>query len=140
MSLLEKAILIATKAHMNQKDKLGEPYIIHPLTVMLSLENESERIVAILHDVIEDTNVTLDNLKEEGFSKEVLEAIDCITKRHGENYLDYLGKIKQNELALKVKLADINHNMNPERLKELDPETAVRLREKYNTALKELSN
>lgn len=139
MSSLEKAIMLATAAHMGQKDKLGEDYILHPLTVMQSMKTEGEKIVAVLHDIVEDTNVTLADLKEEGFSEEILAAIDCITYREREEYLEYLNRVKQNEIAFNVKLADIKHNMSPERLKKLDLQTADKLMKKYELALRILS-
>lgn len=135
MSTLENAILIATKAHYGQIDKHGEPYILHPLTVMQNVESESEKIVAVLHDVIEDTDVTLDDLEKEGFSNEVLEALNCITKKNGEDYIEYLARVKNNPLALKVKFADIKHNSCPQRLSKLDPEIANTLISKYKLAL-----
>jgi len=90
MPTLEDAILMAVEAHRGQKDKAGAAYILHPLRVMLYMETETEMMVAVLHDVIEDTKetkkVTIEYLKEAGYSEEVLQAIDCLTRRDGEEY------------------------------------------------------
>lgn len=85
MSTLERAIEIAVRAHAGQKDKGGEPYILYPLRVMLRMRTEGERIVAVLHDLVEDSNFTIDDLRLEGFSKEVIEALEALTKRPGES-------------------------------------------------------
>src|SRR4026209_2917785 len=88
MSLLEKAISIAVEAHRGQKDKFDRPYILHPLGVMGRVDTEPEKIVAVLHDVVEDTKVTFEDLKREGFPDDLLNALDCVTKREGEAYED----------------------------------------------------
>lgn len=115
--MLCKAIEIANRAHMGQVDKAGEPYILHPLRVMLTQDNELERICAVLHDVIEDSEVTIDELRREGFSKEILEVLNCITKRDGESYEDFIDRIIVNETACKIKLADLRDNMDLARIK-----------------------
>ncbi len=84
--MLEKAIRIAAKAHEGQVDKGGKPYILHPLRLMLSRTSQEEMICAVLHDVIEDTDITIDYLKNEGFSEEILSALDALTRRHNETY------------------------------------------------------
>jgi (p)ppGpp synthase/HD superfamily hydrolase len=112
MSAIEKAILIAVRAHEEQKDKAGAPYILHPLRVMLSMDTEDGMIVAVLHDIVEDTPLKLSDLKEIGFSDEVIDAVDHSTKRTGESYDEFIRRVKKSALATAVKLADINDNMN----------------------------
>lgn len=117
---LTDAILIATRAHRTMVDRAGKPYILHPLRVMLRMDTETERIVAVLHDVVEDTWVTLDYLRHErGFSDEVIEALDALTRREGEPYFDYILRVKANPLATKVKLADLADNLDPAREESL---------------------
>ncbi|MEO0599245.1 MAG: GTP pyrophosphokinase, partial [Chloroflexota bacterium] len=108
--------------------KAGAPYILHTLRVMADVDGEAEKIVAILHDVVEDTVVTIEDLEKEGFSDAICASIRTITKKEGEPYEDYLHRIKNNPIARRVKLADIRDNMNLLRLPELTPE----LFEKYN--------
>ncbi|MDP4178604.1 MAG: GTP pyrophosphokinase [Bacillota bacterium] len=115
--MIEKAILIATTAHQGQMDKAGQPYILHPLRVMLSRQDETERICAVLHDVVEDTDVTLEYLRNEGFSEEILVAIDALTRRRGESYNKFIDRVIENRIACYVKLADLSDNMNLSRIK-----------------------
>ncbi len=135
MDDLEKAIKIAFEAHLNQKDRSGEPYILHPLYVMMKMDTHESRIVAILHDVIEDTAWSLEALDKEGFSKEILSAIDHITRRKGESYVDYIKRLAANPLARKVKLADLEHNMDLRRLKKVTPQDISRIEDRYKPAL-----
>ncbi|WP_174591151.1 GTP pyrophosphokinase [Methanocella conradii] len=118
MSTLEKAIALAACAHAGQKDKAGAPYILHPIRVMSSVETETEKIVAILHDVVEDTPVDLPMLEKLGFSKEVLDALGCLTRRTCEPYEDFILRVKENPIAVKVKLADLNDNLDLKRYKD----------------------
>jgi (p)ppGpp synthase/HD superfamily hydrolase len=138
MSTLEKAISLATEAHNGQKDKSGEPYILHPLRVMARVQSNTEKIVAVLHDIIEDTDYTIENLREKGYSKEVLEAIDCLTKRDGKDYDEYLKRSNSNPIAQKVKIADLEDNMDIRRLNVLKEEDLKRLN-KYLRAWKYLT-
>ena len=101
---------IASKAHKGQKDKGGEDYFKHPLAVSNKLSGEKDKIVALLHDVIEDTDVTVNDLKKAGFSDEVVLAVSVITKKADEDYEEYLNRVKQNPIALRVKIADMEHN------------------------------
>ena len=135
MSTLEKAILLATEAHNGQKDKNGAPYILHPLRVMARVQSETEKIVAVLQDIIEDTDYTIENLRENGYSKEVLEAIDCLTKRDGKDYDDYVKRCKSNPIASKVKIADLEDNVDIKRFDVLKEEDLKRLN-KYLRAWK----
>ncbi len=125
--MLEKAISIAVAVHRGKLDKVGQPYILHPLRVMFRCEGEIERIVAVLHDVIEDTEVTLDDLRREGFSDEVLTALECVTKRQGESYEQFVERAAANLIARRVKLADLEDNMDIRRLLSITEEDRARL-------------
>src|SRR5215471_17617407 len=94
MATLEKAIAIAARAHQGQKDKAGHPYILHPLRLMLRMESEAAMIAAVLHDVVEDTDVTIDHLREAGFSEEVLHAVECLTHQDGESYDAFIARVQ----------------------------------------------
>ena len=121
------ALRIAVRAHAGAVDKAGQPYILHPLRVMLRLATETERVVAILHDVVEDSAVTLDDLRAEGFSTEVVEAIDHVTRRADESYEAFIERIAPHPLARRVKLADLEDNMDMTRLVVLDERGAERM-------------
>lgn len=114
--MLEKAIEIAVEAHRGQIDKAGKVYILHPMRVMLRGRNETEQIVGILHDVVEDTPVTLEMLRLEGFNDVILAAIECITKNQGEEYGDFIGRVLTNPLATQIKLYDLEDNLNRDRI------------------------
>ena len=131
--MLNKAIEIAVRAHRGQVDKGGEPYILHPLRVMLSGRNELERICAVLHDVVEDSDVTFDALQTGGFSEEVIAVLNCVTKQNGENYNDFVSRILLNETACRVKLADLCDNLDLTRIQNPTPEDQVRIK-KYSEA------
>ena len=122
MADIERAIKIAVDAHLGQKDKAGAPYILHLLRVMAGVEGESEKIVAILHDIVEDTSITIEDLESEGFSDEICAGVHAMTKIDGEDYDAYLQRVKHNPIAHHVKLADLKDNMNLLRLPELSPE------------------
>lgn len=131
--MLNKAIEIATRAHAGQVDKAGAPYILHPLRVMISRENELERICAVLHDVVEDSDITFDDLRKEDFSEEVIAVLDCLTKRSDESYEEFIDRILKNETACRVKLADLCDNMDLSRIENPTEEDKERNR-KYNKA------
>ena len=116
MSDLDRAILLAAQVHRGQKDRYGQPYILHPLRVMMAMRTEEEMIVAVLHDVVEDSDMTLEDLKEEGFSDEIIRAVGCLTKREGEPYEAHVERARNNLLALPVKIADLEDNMDPRRI------------------------
>lgn len=137
MRNLEDAILLALKTHQGQKDKAGAPYILHPLRVMLSMATETEMIVAVLHDVVEDGETMIDDLRKAGYSEEILIAIDCLTRRNNEDYDKFIARLKDNPLARKVKIADLKDNSNLDRITEPKESDYKRL-EKYRRALKEL--
>ncbi len=115
MASIEKALQIATRAHEGQKDKNGQPYILHPLRLMNAEEDEPAKIVALLHDVIEDTSVTAEDLRREGFDEVVLAALECLTHRKDEPYADYVVRCKGNVISRQVKLADLEDNARPSR-------------------------
>ena len=130
----EKAYEIAKRAHLGQIDKAGEDYIKHPEKVASFVNSDEEKAVAYLHDVIEDTELTLEDLREYGFSEEVLKAVDVITKKKGQDYQTYLNSVKENKLARVVKLADLRHNSDLTRLINIT-EKDVERREKYQKAI-----
>ncbi len=135
MSDLDSAIALASEAHRGQFDKAGQPYILHPLRLMFCFVRESDRIVAVLHDVIEDSPFTIDELKKRGFSKEILDAVDCLTRRDNEDYKDFILRISLNALARKVKIADLKDNLDLTRLDRISHTDLIRI-EKYHDALK----
>lgn len=116
MPTLEKAIALAATAHAGQRDKGGQPYILHPLRVMLRLESDEERIAGVLHDIVEDTDVTLDALRTEGFSETVVSAVEALTKRPGETRLQAAARAAQHPVARAVKLADNAENSDLSRI------------------------
>ncbi len=124
---LEDAIRLAADAHRGQLDKCGQPYILHPLRVMLRLEGQTARIVGVLHDVIEDTRYTPQDLRQMGYSGEILRALDGVTKREGESYDDFVLRSKANPIARLVKLADLEDNMDPRRTPGNTPKDLERL-------------
>ena len=130
----EKAYKIAKKAHLGQVDKAGEDYIKHPEKVASFVKTDEEKAVAYLHDVIEDTELTLEDLNKYDFSKEVSEAVDIITKKRGEDYQSYLNSVKNNKLARAVKLADLRHNSDLTRLIKVT-EKDIKRKEKYQKAI-----
>ena len=139
MSTLQRALAIATEAHKGQFDKSGKDYIGHPLRVMEMGRTEDEKIVGVLHDVVEDSSWTLGMLSDEGFSQEVIDALRCLTKLpEGESYDKFIARIKSNPLAVAVKLNDLSDNMDIRRLPYLSDKDVKRLK-KYLKAYKLLS-
>lgn len=129
MATLERAIEIAASAHSGQTDKAGKPYILHPLRVMLRVSSMEERIVAVLHDVVEDTAVTLEQLAQEGFSQQIIEAVQALTKLPGESRIQAACRAKLNPIARTVKLADNAENMDLSRISEPTEKDFARIRE-----------
>jgi (p)ppGpp synthase/HD superfamily hydrolase len=117
MPTLERAIQIAVNAHVGQVDKAGTPYILHPLRVMMACGSDAARIVAVLHDVVEDSEWTADMLREEGFDSDILDGLDAVTKREGEEYLDFCRRAASHPLGREVKRADLRDNMDITRLR-----------------------
>ena len=128
MATLERALQIAVKAHAGAKDKGGDPYAFHPIRVMLRCKNPDARIVALLHDVVEDTDVTFEDLKAEGFSDTVLAALKLVTHLPEDSYEDYVRKIAGNPIAVEVKLADLEDNSDIRRLQCLDDKAVARFK------------
>lgn len=138
-SMLSTAILIATNAHSGQFDKGGMPYILHPLKVMHYTKSQDEvvQVVAVLHDVIEDTNVTYKDLLNQGICQEAIDAIKCLTKQPGQTYDEYKELVKSNKTAIKVKMADLRHNSDIRRLKGVTEKDIARV-SKYHQFYLEL--
>ncbi len=133
MNDITKAIVLASEAH--DKQHYGKlPYIFHPLTVAMKLFEEEEIIVAVLHDVVEDTPITLKDLHDKGFNIKIVEAIDAISKRKSETYFDYIRRIQKNELATRIKLADLSSNLNNLCNLKNEQEKEKFLRERYTKA------
>ena len=133
-----KAMTLAYAVHNGQLDKSGVPYIFHPITVAESMETEDEIIVALLHDTIEDCGVTKEYLAAAGFSRDVVEAVEAMSKRKGETYDEYIARVKTNRIARKVKIADLKHNMDLTRLIEVTEQAEKRVN-KYKKALEVLN-
>jgi (p)ppGpp synthase/HD superfamily hydrolase len=140
MSLLERAIEIAVSAHKGQVDKAGKPYILHPLRLLFKMQSENEMIAAVLHDVVEDTDWTIEKLKSEGFNEEVISAVKLLTHNKKVPYKKYIEAIKTNTIALRVKLADLEDNLDIKRIAHPKFRDYARIAEylKYYNELKEL--
>ena len=130
----KKAMKLCYEAHKDQVDKTGVPYVFHPFHVAEQMKDEATTIVALLHDVVEDTDYTLEDIAAEGFGQEIVEAVALMTHEDEVPYLDYVAKLKDNPIARAVKLADLAHNSDQSRLGEIDDETKQRL-EKYQKAI-----
>jgi (p)ppGpp synthase/HD superfamily hydrolase len=126
--LYDKALRIAMRAHEGQRDKAGQDYVMHPIRVAERCDDQRAKVVALLHDTIEDSDVTADHLREEGFSEEIVEAVLAVTRREGEDYDDYVRRSAGNELGRMVKRADLEDNMDIRRLPELTDRDVERLR------------
>lgn len=135
--LVEKAKEIAARAHRGQVDKAGKPYFGHPARVAASLESPEEKIVGYLHDVVEDTEVELDDLVREGFPPEIVAAVDAVTRRDGEDREDYYVRVLANRTALVVKIADMTDNMDESRI-EAPTEKDKKRMERYRKTLPRL--
>lgn len=129
MSTLEKAIEIAARSHAGQVDKGGAPYILHPLRLMLAVSGAEERMAAVLHDVVEDTLVTPEDLRSDGFSEAVVSAVVALSKQKGETRMDAARRLAPNPIARAVKLADLRDNMDLSRLPNPTEKDRARLRE-----------
>ena len=135
MSTLERAIAIAAEAHAGQVDKAGLPYMLHPLRIMLRMSSIDERIVAVLHDVCEDCpGWTFDRLRREGFSDRIVDALDSVTKRDGEEYEDFVRRAVANPIGGRVKLADLLDNIDLSRIAAPSERDFQRI-EKYRRAI-----
>lgn len=136
--MLEKALILAAKAHTGQVDKGGAPYILHPIRVMLACEGEKEKIVALLHDTLEDTALTAADLRRAGFPEEIVQAVCCLTRGQKEDYMDYIACICENALAARVKYADLQDNLNIRRIPNPTEKDFARIR-KYEQAMKRIT-
>ena len=136
MNDLEKAIDLAVNAYADQTDKGNATYIRHPLRVMEAVDTEPERIVAVLHDVVEDADYSLENIEKE-FGEEIRDAVDALTRRDDESYMDFIDRSAANQIAKKVKIADIEDNMNLTRLDSVS-ESILQKQATYHDAWKKL--
>jgi (p)ppGpp synthase/HD superfamily hydrolase len=139
MATLERAIALAAQAHEGQVDKAGAPYILHPLRMMLSVDTPEARVAAVLHDVVEDTPVSLEELRVEGFSEAVIGAVEALTKRPEEedDYDAFIRRVAPNPLARQVKLADLRDNCDVSRIAQPREKDWRRI-EKYKRAIQYL--
>lgn len=139
MTLLAKALEIAQQAHAQQVDKTGAPYLLHVMRVMHRGQTEDEKICGLLHDVVEDSATTFEDLQKAGFPDHIITALRCLTKTsENENYEDFIRRVKSNALAVRVKLNDLEDNMDIRRLSVIGEKEAARLN-KYLKAYKELT-
>lgn len=134
--VLDDAVRIAREAHAGQVDKSGNPYIDHPLRVMIRVKGAHAQMAAVLHDVVEDTPVTAADLRAAGCPEPVVATVIALSKQPGEATADYLRRVAADPVAVAVKRADIGDNSDPDRLSALDPETTERLRTKYAEAIR----
>lgn len=139
MNVIEKSLEIALEAYRGKKDKAGKTYILHPLRIMSKMETEEQMAVALLHDVIEDSNYTANDLLDACIPKHIVDAVLCLTKNEGETYKDFIEKILTNDLAAKIKKADIEDNINILRLKSVSDKDLKRVA-KYHSAWKKLKS
>lgn len=132
--LTNRAMQIAYRAHHGQTDRSGVPYVFHPFHLAEQMETEETTVAALLHDVAEDTELTLDDLREMGIPERVLEALALLTHDPAVPYLEYVARLKDNEIARAVKLADLKHNSDLTRLNRVGPRDLERV-EKYRQAM-----
>ena len=136
---LERAIQIAVEAHAGATDRGGKAYILHPISVMMRCETDEEKVVAILHDVVEDTDWTFDALRQEGFSETIIEALKTVTKHsEDEDYDEFIQRSLNNEIGRKVKIADLRENLDVTRIGQLTDKDIARIN-KYKRALSVLT-
>lgn len=133
MSNLQRALEIVVESHKDQRQKDGTPYALHPIRLSMSLQSEEQKIVALLHDVVEDTDWTFEDLVGEGFSENVIEALRLLTHTDGSPYPDYIERLSTNTLAKAVKKADLTDNMDLKRIPEPTEKDFARL-QKYHRA------
>jgi (p)ppGpp synthase/HD superfamily hydrolase len=134
-SLTKKALKLCFEAHKDQVDKSGMPYVFHPFHLAEQMTDEATTVVALLHDVVEDSDITFEDLEKQGFGVEIIIALKLLTHSKNIPYMDYVAEIKKNEIATKVKLADLKHNSDLTRLSVVD-EKALKRKEKYEKAIK----
>lgn len=134
-SLTKKALKLCFESHKEQVDKSGMPYVFHPFHLAEQMADEATTVVALLHDVVEDTPISFEDLEKQGFSDEIMDALKLLTHDKNIPYMDYVAEIKKNTIATKVKLADLKHNSDLTRLSAVDEKTLKR-KEKYEKAIK----
>lgn len=139
MKFAKEALAFAVEAHKGQKDKGKKPYIYHPIYVAEHVEGDIAKSVAYLHDVVEDTKYTLEDLQNAGFSDEIVDAVDVLTKREGMSYEKYIEKVAKNPLATTVKLADLEHNSQISRIENPNKKDLKRC-EMYHKMIGKLKN
>lgn len=132
--LTEKAARLAFKAHEGQFDRAGLPYVMHPIHLAEMMTTEDTCVAALLHDVVEDTDITIEDLREEGFTETQLRAVDLLTHKKGVPYMDYVRALKDDPVARSVKIADLRHNSDRSRLREATQKDEERYK-KYKEAL-----
>ena len=137
--MTKKALKLSFEAHKNQLDKSGMPYVYHPFHLAEQMEDENTTIVALLHDVAEDTDITVDDIRKTGFSEEICEALRLMTHDEDVPYMNYVRNLKDNPIAKAVKLADLKHNSDLTRLDTVD-EKAIKRMDKYAQAIKILND
>ena len=135
--MTKKALKLSFEAHKNQVDKSGMPYVYHPFHLAEQMNDENTTIVALLHDVPEDTDITVEDIRKMGFNEEVCEALKLMTHDDNVPYMDYIKKLRNNQIAKTVKLADLKHNSDITRLDIVDEKALMRV-EKYKRAMEEL--
>lgn len=133
---LETAIAISVSWHCGQRDKIGLPFVLHPLKVMSMCETQDQMIVAVLHDILEDTKISINELRDLGISESNIESIIAITRNKDEFYMEYIHRCKNNEVARYVKIKDLEHNIS--RLHQLSNEEQISLEIRYRMALSTL--
>lgn len=136
---IKKALILAFVAHKDQTDKSEIPYIYHPFYLATQMETEETIIVALLHDVVEDTHFTFEDIEKKGFSPNIIDALRLLNHAKSEDYLNYIHRVKSNEIARLVKLADLRHNSDESRLNIIDDEVSKRLM-KYAASIKILED
>lgn len=134
-STLEDAIILAARAHQGEFDEEGQPKIFHVLRVMLRFNTPIERIVAVLHDLVEDTDIRLEELRAMGYEEEILEALDCLTRREDEFYEQFIVRAKSNPIAQRVKIAELQDSVDLRRLPAFAEEDIKRVKKYQNILL-----
>ena len=135
MPTLEYAIILAARAHRGEVHKTGQPYVLHVVRVMLRLDTDVEKIVAVLHDLVEENGIMLDHLRAKGYSEEILQALDCLSRREDEPYGHFIERVKANPIARRVKIADIEGNVELRRFSGLTEENMKRVKKYQNVLL-----
>lgn len=134
LPLFERALTLASVKHAGQKDKGNDPYVMHVIRVMMNVETESDRIVALLHDLLEDTDITKPDLMEFGFDEETVKKVDLLSRKDAEDYMDYIKRLSADPAAVRVKLSDLRDNLNRTRLKDKLTDKDFERLKKYHRA------